>query len=100
MIPEFLDDDGINAPPERESDMGLRLYAALVGNGFSERTIFTTLACQVACAAHDSGQPALFIDALAAAAREIAPLVQGMRQEQTAEWASQSPRASRRKTKR
>lgn len=100
MTPEFLRDDGIDAPPGRDAEMGLRLYAALVGNGFSEKTIFSTLACQVASAAHDSGQPSLFIDALAAAAREIAPLVQGMRQEQAAEWASKPQRASGRRTKR
>jgi hypothetical protein len=93
-----LSRDGIDAPPGRESEMGLHLYAALVANGFSERTIFTTLACEVACAAHDSRMAGAFIDALANAARELVPLVQPMRQEQAAEWASKQT-AQRRRTK-
>lgn len=83
---------GIDAPPGGASDMGLRLYGSLVSTGFSERTIFTTLVCQVACAAHDSGSPAAFLDAFVAAARASVPLVPGMRQEQAVEWAAQQRR--------
>lgn len=89
MNSRALRTDGINAPPGRDMDMGLRLYAALVANGFSEKTIFSTLACQVACAAHDSTSPLGFIEALSAAAQEIEPVVQAMRLEQAKEWAAQ-----------
>ena len=70
----------VDAPAGREMDMGLALYAPLARD-FTERTVFTTLACQVACAAYDSGDAAKFIDALAAAAKDIAPLVPRMREE-------------------
>lgn len=76
-------DAGINAPPGREIDVGMALYAALKAAGFSERTIFTTLACEVALAAHDSGAPIKFIEALANAASAIAPHVPAMRAEST-----------------
>jgi hypothetical protein len=88
MSAEHLSREGIDAPPGGAMDMGLQLYAALVSAGFSEKTIFSTLACQVACAAHDSTSPLGFIKALSAAAQEIAPVVQTMRQEQAAEWAA------------
>ena len=88
MNPYDLNDDGINAPPGGDMDMGLQTYALMVGCQFSERTIFSTLACQVACAAHDSGAPASFIQALADAAQDIYPTVPAMRQEQAAEWAA------------
>jgi len=79
----------IDAPPGGASDMGLRLYASLISTGFSGRTIFATLVCQAACAAHDSGAPEAFLDAFMAAARASVPLVPGMRQEQAVEWAAQ-----------
>ncbi len=83
----------IEAPPGSEMDMGMDLYNQLVASGFGEKTIFSTLACQVACAAHDSTSPLGFIEAISAAAQEIEPLVQKMRQEQAAEWiARQGPK--------
>jgi len=88
MITPDLDDSGINPPPGRDMAVGLQLYALMVGGQFSEQTIFSTLVCQVACAAHDSGAPASFIQALANAARDIYPTVPTMRQEQAAEWAA------------
>ena len=83
-----MDDNGIHAPPGRDMSLGLELYDVLVSSGFAEKTIFSSLACQVACAAHDSGAPASFIQALADAARDIYPTVPTMRQEQAAEWAA------------
>lgn len=86
MTPPDLNYDGIDAPPGGDMATGLQLYALMVGGQFSEQTIFSILACQVACAAHDSSAPSSFIQALADAAREIHPTVPRMRQEQAAAW--------------
>lgn len=79
----------VDAQAARDIERGLDLYNRLVCAHFTEKEIFTMLACQMACAAHDSTSPLGFIEALGAAAQSIEPMVQELRQEQARKWAAQ-----------